>query len=77
MIDILNSGKTVDWTPGWFASSFGLGDINCVTKKMYKGSNLIATYLTRVKNDYKDNRWVTFNQAQELKGNVKKGEKTG
>ena len=75
LIDILNSGKTVDWTPGWFSSGFGLGDINAVTKKGYKGSNLIATYLTRVKNVYKDNRWVTFNQAQDLKGNVKKGEK--
>jgi antirestriction protein ArdC len=75
LIDILNSGKELDWRAGWFSSGFGLGDVNAVTKKGYKGSNLIATYLTRVKNDYKDNRWVTFNQAQDLKGNVKKGEK--
>ena len=75
LIQLLNSERELEWKAGWFSNGFGEGDKNAVSGKTYKGSNLLVTYITRSINGYKDNRWLTFKQAHDLGGNVKKGEK--
>lgn len=71
----IESGKVADWKPGWFSSGFGEGDVNAVTGKRYSGDNSLLTYIVREQSGYQDNRWVTLKQANDLGGNVKKGEK--
>ena len=75
LLELLNSDKQLDWKPGWFSNGFGDGDKNAFTGKRYNGINLFATYIVRVTRGYEDNRWLTFNQAKELGGSIKKGEK--
>ncbi len=43
--------------------------------KKYRGTNLFLLSLVASLKNYKDNRWLTFNQAKKLNGNVKKGER--
>ena len=44
--------------------------VNAITGKPYKGINYIAL----ITQDYTDPRWLTFNQAKDLGGSVRKGE---
>jgi len=46
--------------------------LNYISKKNYRGIN----YWLLQMNDFKSNYWLTFNQAKELGGCVKKGEKS-
>lgn len=73
--EILDRGKIRDWQAGWFSDGFGAGDTNATSGKRYRGSNAIATYLARIRNEYRDPRWVTFKQAKDLEGQIRKGEK--
>jgi antirestriction protein ArdC len=45
---------------------------NAKTGRPYNGINFILLSMT----DFSDNRWITYNQLQELGGNVKKGQKS-
>jgi antirestriction protein ArdC len=45
---------------------------NAKTGRPYNGINFILLSMT----DFSDNRWITYNQLQELDGNVKKGQKS-
>lgn len=49
---------------------------NLKTKKTYRGINLLLLYVAKQRYGFKSNYWVTFKQAQELKGHVRKGEKS-
>lgn len=75
LLEVLNSGKELTWQPGWFSNGFGRADVNATTGRAYRGSNVFMTYITRYMNGWEDNRWVTFNQAKELGGSIKKGAK--
>jgi antirestriction protein ArdC len=45
------------------------------TKKPYRGINLFLLAITSWAHDYASNYWLTFNQAKQLGGKVRKGEK--
>ena len=45
---------------------------NAKTGRPYNGVNFFLLSMT----DFSDNRWITYNQLQELGGNVKKGQKS-
>jgi len=45
--------------------------MNAVSKKNYRGINLMLLSM----NEFTDNRWVSYKQAQELGGHVKEGQK--
>lgn len=68
IIDLLNAG-TVPWQKPW--KSNGGFPKNLVSGKHYRGMN---TFLLHSMN-YESPYWVTFKQALELGGNVRKGEK--
>ena len=73
--------KAGKWEKGW-ASETPLGLPFCpVTGREYSGANMVRLLLTGMLSGYKDNRWMTFNQLQEiqkknpdLKIHIKKGE---
>ena len=60
----------VPWRKPW-AGGDGM-PTNARSKKPYRGVNVFLLALT----PYADHRWVTFNQAQELGGNVRRGERS-
>lgn len=73
--------KAGKWEKGW-ASETPLGMPFCpVTGREYSGANMVRLLLTGMLSGYKDDRWMTFNQLQEiqkknpdLKMHIKKGE---
>jgi antirestriction protein ArdC len=63
----LESGNVV-WQKPWQTRT----PANAITGKPYRGIN---PFLLMLAGNYTDHRWVTFKQAQELGGSVRKGEK--
>lgn len=64
-----------DWQAGW--NSFAGGaPYNGKTKTAYRGLNSLYLAVVGMARGFKDPRWVTFNQAKDLKASVKKGEKS-
>ena len=60
-----------DWTTGDMAN---LRPFNPETGSIYSGRNAILLSAVSMNAGYKDNRWVTFNQAKKAGGQVKKGQ---
>ena len=48
---------------------------NAVTQRAYSGANVLLLWSRAQESGFSDPRWLTFNQALELGGNVRKGEK--
>jgi len=65
IIEGLQAKKT--WLKGWVTHL----PKNAITKKPYKGINLLLLSL----NNYSSPYFLTYKQAQQLKGNVRQGEK--
>ena len=65
IIEGLQTKKT--WLKGWISQM----PKNAITKKTYSGINLLLLSL----NDYSSPYFLTYKQARQLKGYVKKGEK--
>jgi antirestriction protein ArdC len=57
---------TVPWQKPWFAVQ------NIVSRKPYRGINALLLGAT----DYQSPFWISFRQALDLGGHVKKGEKS-
>ncbi len=59
------------WRKPWNTVDAGM-PINAVSRKNYRGINTLLLGMSR----YSDNRWLSFKQAAQLGGTVKKGEKS-
>src|SRR5689334_108628 len=59
-------------TSGGFPSS----PINAVTKRPYRGANILILWATAQERGYKSGTWATYKQWQELGAQVRKGEKS-
>lgn len=68
IIAALEEGNVI-WQKPWKS----LKPCNAITGKPYRGINPFLLHLGGM--NYSDHRWVTYKQALELGGNVKKGEK--
>jgi antirestriction protein ArdC len=69
-IDAQLKAGTVPWRQPWSGKAGGAVPRNAVTGRAYSGVNVVLLWST----DYADNRWLTFKQALELGGSVRKGE---
>ena len=63
------------WEMPWRQLGGGLA-ANAISHKHYRGINRLILGLESYKQGYADFRWVTYKQAQDLGGNVRKGEKS-
>lgn len=66
---------TAPWVKPW--SSIG-GDAqprNAVSGRAYSGVNVLLLWITASACGYEESRWLTFNQAKQAGGSVRKGEK--
>lgn len=68
IIELLEQG-TVPWHKPWKAKT--AWPRNLLTKKPYRGVNVFLL----VSMSYESPFWLTFHQAQELGGSIRKGEK--
>ena len=66
IVTSLESG-TIPWQKPWNSKA----QVNAISKRPYSGINVFLLPRT-----YADNRWVTYKQAGDLGGNVRKGEKS-
>jgi antirestriction protein ArdC len=62
------------WIKPWSASSGANTPCNAVTNRPYSGCNVILLWMARAAG-YRTPRFLTFNQAMELGGHVRKGER--
>jgi len=68
ILDKLEEG-VVPWIKGW--GGIGSSPRNIISDKAYQGINRLFTGMQGYSSPY----WMSYKQAKELKGNVKKGEK--
>lgn len=60
---------TVPWRKPWH--TVGALPTNAVSKRPYRGINLVLLGMSA----YRDHRWLTYRQAEQLGGHVRKGER--
>lgn len=61
------------WQRPWENSRSGF-PTNAISDAPYRGSNAVYLMAQSIQNGYQDGRWVTFKQAIDLGGSVRKGE---
>lgn len=76
IVAALESG-TAPWVKPWASvgGSDGFLDHNITTGREYNGVNIILLWMTRDERGYQRTGWLTYKQAKDLGGNVKRGEK--
>jgi antirestriction protein ArdC len=58
------------------SGGFPHSPVNAVTKRPYRGINILVLWATAQEKDYKSGTWATYKQWAELGGQVRKGEKS-
>lgn len=77
IIDDLQAGTT-PWEKPWAdGNSAAMGSLpfNAVTRRHYSGINVILLWERAIHQGYLSQGWITFKQAQDAGGHVRKGEK--
>lgn len=64
--------NTIIWEKPWINAEM---PCNAVSKRAYRGFNAFLLNFVALSHGYKTNRFVTYKQAQEMGGNVRRGEK--
>ena len=67
---------TVPWRKPWSGSSQGFQMPVRVTGEPYSGINVLLLWIAVQEKGYVSHRWMTYKQAQDLGGQVRKGEKS-
>ena len=76
IIDLMETGG-VKTLKRWAASAAAGGlPVNATTGVAYRGANVIVLWIEAMERGYTLQRWMTYKQAQELGGQVRKGEKS-
>jgi len=65
----------VPWRQPWSGQGFGVMPRNALTQRAYSGANVILLWSRAQESGFQAPLWLTFKQALELGGNVRKGEK--
>ena len=75
LIEAIDKG-VAPWEKEWSAQDLSLlAPYNPETRTHYQGGNELALILKSAVAGYRDNRWMTYNQAKSCGGQVKAGEK--
>ena len=76
IISVIEAGEAtgcISWAGQGAASGL---PVNLKTGNAYNGVNVLLLWGTAQERGYKSNYWLTFQQAKEMGGNVRKGEKS-
>jgi antirestriction protein ArdC len=71
LLEIMDKGE-IPWRRPWGGPDSQVMPMNLKSKKFYNGANRLLLMCA----PFRSNRWLTFKQAKELGGSVKKGEKS-
>jgi antirestriction protein ArdC len=72
----LEAGNLPPWLKPWREGRrTGIIPINAATRRSYNGLNILVLWAERDEKGYGLNEWLTFKQALDLGGNVRKGQK--
>jgi antirestriction protein ArdC len=65
----------VPWRKPW--KSYGAGNMprNAISRRPYSGANVLLLWMDAEAKGYSASKWLTYKQAVEVGGNVRKGEK--
>jgi antirestriction protein ArdC len=74
IVERLRNG-VVPWRQPWSSKGFGVMPRNASTGRAYSGANVLLLWSRAQESAYAAPLWLTFKQALELGGNVRKGEK--
>ena len=74
IVGMLQKGDLPPWRSPQFTGS--IYPMNAVSKREYRGINIWLLAGQAMVCEYSDNRWMTFRQAKERGGHVRKGEKS-
>ena len=74
IIEQLEAG-TKPWIRPWRGNSRGSLIPRRATSEAYRGINVLMLWLASELAGYEENTWMTYRQAQDLGGQVRKGEK--
>ena len=74
IISQLETGQPLPWIKPWKTTSEPF-PVNAKTTRPYRGINVLMLQLEAQSRGFCRNRWVTYRQAQELGGQVRKGAK--
>ena len=75
IIASIEAGNVLPWKCPWTRTSESAMPYNWLTKQAYSGINIILLWSAAMSLGYQRNGWLTFKQAQQLGGAVRKGEK--
>src|ERR1700721_3702032 len=67
------SGGAAPWIKPWSATASANTPCNAVSNRPYSGCNVVLLWMSQAAG-YRTPRFLTFKQALELGGNVRKGE---
>ncbi|WP_171182333.1 ArdC family protein [Ruegeria sp. HKCCD8929] len=73
ILDELKKG-TVPWRKPWSGGQAGLTLPRRVTGEHYRGINVVMLWIAAMNRGFSSNSWMTYRQAQELGGQVRRGE---
>jgi antirestriction protein ArdC len=65
----------VPWKRPWSGKGHGVMPRNAVSGRAYSGVNVLLLWSRAEESGYSDPRWMTYKQAAQLGGNIRKGEK--
>jgi antirestriction protein ArdC len=63
------------WVRPWSITGASSLPCNAVTRKAYRGSNILQLWMQQASENYPTAEWLSFKQAIDLGGSVRKGEK--
>jgi antirestriction protein ArdC len=75
IIETMERGE-LPWIKPWSGQGTGNMPRNAISRRAYSGANVALLWLASDQFGYSSNRWLTYKQAQECGGNVRKGEKS-
>lgn len=67
---------TPPWRKPWTGGGASVSLPERFNGEAYRGINILMLWATAMAKDYSSARWMTFNQAKQLGGHVRKGEKS-
>jgi antirestriction protein ArdC len=74
IVAMLEAG-TIPWRKPWSGAGFAGMPRNAITNRAYSGVNVVLLWARAEASGYAEPRWLTFNQAKDAGGHVRKGEK--
>lgn len=76
IVDAIEAGTESYKMPWKTSGGFPYSPINAVSKRPYRGINIVILWAIAEQKGYKSGTWATFKQWQELGAQVRKGEKS-